>query len=159
MRAVVAALLCAAAVGGCQSRQRTPEAPPPPREPKLEALRRGGDPALQPLLDAYPLGDKPARVDLLGATRKRSTHLVQARKPLPRHYHPTRTETVHVLTGSGACYVGEKPYPITPGATFRIAPGVVHAAFPDEGSTIVAVSWFEPPLVDVDDRVYVDETK
>ncbi len=157
MRVVAALLLTAACLAACRSGPRTPQAPPKAREPKLEALRAGGDPALKPYLDAYPLGDKPSRVDLLAVTPKRSMHLVQTRKALPRHYHPARTEIVYVLTGAGTCYIGDKAYPITPGSTFRIAPGVVHSAIPEEGNTVVAVSYFEPPLVEGDDRVMVED--
>lgn len=151
-----AALLAAAAVGGCRG-QRTPQAPRAEPEPSwAERLRAGGPPALQPYLDAYPLGDKPSRVDLLAESSERSLHFVQARKAVPNHVHPARTETVYVLTGAGTCYVGDRSYPIRPGSTFRIQPGVPHAAIPSDGQTIVAVAWFEPPLGDDDDRVLVE---
>ena len=60
-----------------------------------------------------------------------------------------------VLTGTGICEVGDKSYPVAPGATFKIAPGVVHSMTATDGAVVVAVAYFEPPLVDVDDRVFV----
>lgn len=160
-RAALAALVLAASLAGCHG----PRTPPPPRatdaneSPMLAAFQTGGTPALQPYLDAYPLGDQGTRVDLLAATTERSMHLVQARHPLARHVHPARTETVYVLTGSGTCYVGDRSYPLGPGSTFKIAPGVPHSALPAEGSTIVAISYLEPPLTEGDDRVLVDDAR
>lgn len=156
--AVLLALVLAASPAAC----RGPRTPPPPQRaeetdpPLLAAFRTGGTPALQPYLDAYPLGDRGTRVDLLAATSERSMHLVQARQPLPRHVHPARTETVYVLTGSGTCYVADRSYPLAPGSALKIAPGVPHSAIPAEGSTLVAISYLDPPLTEGDDRVLVD---
>jgi quercetin dioxygenase-like cupin family protein len=153
--ALVAAVAICSALAACRA-PRTPEAPRAEAEVSwADRLRDGGPPALQPYLDAYPLGDKPSRVDLLAESAERSLHFVQARKAIANHVHPARTETVYVLTGSGTCYVGDRSYPIRPGATFRIRPGVAHTAIPSDGRTIVALSWFEPPLGDADDRVLV----
>jgi mannose-6-phosphate isomerase-like protein (cupin superfamily) len=157
---IAALTLLAAALAGCHS-ARTPPAPPPPpataaAEPSLlELLQSAGTPALQPYLDAYPLGDQGSRVDLLASDEKRSMHFVQVRRATPRHTYAARTETVYVLTGSGTCYIGDRSYPIQPGSAFRIAPGVPRTSLPDEGRTIVAISYFEPPLTGDDDRVSV----
>jgi ferrochelatase len=59
----------------------TPDAPTPLPATQVAALRTGGPSALQPYLDAYPLGDKPTRVDLLAVSSERSLHLVQTRRP------------------------------------------------------------------------------
>jgi mannose-6-phosphate isomerase-like protein (cupin superfamily) len=157
-RALVAAVVLALTLAGCRG-HRTPAAPRPatePDSPMLAAFRTGGTPALQPYLDAYPLGDHGTRVDLLASTSERSMHLVQAKSPLPLHVHPARTETVYVLTGSGTCYVADRSYPLGPGSTLKIAPGVPHSAIPADGSTIVAISYLDPPLTEGDDRVLVD---
>jgi len=153
---VVVVTIALIALGACGSPQKTPAPPRKPSPPKLETLQQGGEPALKPYLDAYPLGETGTRVDLLAATPERSMHLVQTRRGLARHYHPDRVETVYVLTGSGVCYVGDRSYPVAPGATFRIAAGVVHSVRPSEGAVVVAIAYFEPPLVDGDDRVFVD---
>ncbi len=149
------AVVVIAALGACAGPQQTPPPPPRPATPRLDALQTGGATALQPYLDAYPLGQLGTRTDLLGATPKHSMHLVQTRRGSGRLYRPTRTETFYVLRGSGICYVGDKSYPVTPGAAFKIAPGVVHSLAAAEGAVVVAVAYFEPPLVDVDDRVFV----
>ena len=154
-RAGFVVLLVLLTATACRS-SRTPSAPAsskPQRPSLLEEMNLNGPPALQPYLDAYPLGDLGTRIDLLAATDQRSMHLLQARRAVPRHTHPTRTETVYVLRGRGTCYVDDRSYPVGPGATFKFAPGVRHMALPDEGETIVAVSYFEPPLLEGDDRV------
>jgi quercetin dioxygenase-like cupin family protein len=92
----------------------------------------------------------------MASNAERSMHFVQLRRGTARHMHPARTETVYVLTGTGTCYVGDRSYPIRPGSAFKIAPGVAHAALPTAGETVVAVSWFEPPMTDEDDRVTVE---
>jgi len=158
-RATIAAasVVAALALGACRT-QRTPTGTraKPPAYATLEVLRMGGATALQPYLDLYPLGDAGARVDLLAQTDERSMHLVQTRRGVPRHYHPKRTETVYVLRGTGVCYVGDRSYPVTPGATFKIAPGVPHSVTVDGDDPIVAIAYFEPPLGDADDRVLVE---
>ena len=68
----------------------------------------------------------------------------------------TRTEIVYVLTGTGTCYIGDRSYPVGPGAAFRIGPGAAHSAIPADGETIVAISYFEPPLDEGDDRIAAD---
>jgi mannose-6-phosphate isomerase-like protein (cupin superfamily) len=153
-RATLVATLLALTLVGCHGR-RTPPAPAASRAPDVEALRTGGEPALTPYLEAFPLGERGVRVDLLASTPERSLHFVQARRPIPRHVHPARTETVYVLRGTGTCYVGDRSYPIAPGATFHVAPGVPHSAIPDDGVTVVAVSYMDPPLLEDDDRVLV----
>lgn len=159
LRRVATALLVAVAFAGCRS-QRTPPPVAPHRPAQAaaaaESLREGGAPALKPYLEQYPLGEAGLRIDCLGTTVERSIHLVQARRGIGRHVHPARTETVYVLTGTGTCYVGDRSYPIRPGSTFKIAAGTPHSALPDEGQTIVAVAYFEPPLGDEDDRVPVE---
>ena len=122
----------------------------------IEAMKGGGAPALKPYLDAYPLGTLGTRTDLLASTSKHSMHLVQTRRTIARHMHPKRTETVYVVTGTGTCYVGDRSYPVKPGSTFKIAPGVAHSAMPTAGSAIVAISYLEPPLTDGDDRVLAE---
>src|SRR5262245_53225951 len=98
---LAAVLLAATALGACQSQQRTPAAPATkPSSPSLAELMRDPN-ALKPYLEAYPLGQDTSRVDLLAANAQHSMHLVQLRRGLGRHTHPTRTETVYVLTGSG----------------------------------------------------------
>jgi quercetin dioxygenase-like cupin family protein len=162
VRRAATALVVAAALAGCRS-QRTPAPVAPhraaPSAPTAESLREGGAPALQPYLEQYPLGEAGLRIDCLGTTEERSMHLVQARRGIGRHVHPARTETVYVLTGTGTCYVGDRSYPIRPGSTFKIAPGAPHSALPDEGQTIIAVTYFEPPLGDEDDRVPVEASR
>jgi mannose-6-phosphate isomerase-like protein (cupin superfamily) len=152
-RASVVAALVLALAAGCRS-QRTPKALPAPPVAKSEPVLTGAV-ALQPYLDAYPLSDGDTRMDLVAATARRSMHLIQARVPLPRQSHPQRTETMYVLTGSGTCYVGDHSYPLAPGSTFRIRPGVPLSLHPDEGTTLVAVAWFEPPMTADDDGVIV----
>ena len=120
----------------------------------VEALKGGGTPALKPYLDAYPLGTLGTRTDLLASTPQHSMHLVQSRRTIARHVRPTRTETMYIVTGTGTCYVGDRSYPIKPGSTFRIAPGVERTSLPAEGATIVAISYLDPPLTDGDDRVF-----
>src|SRR5687767_14944794 len=94
--AVAVLVAAAATVSACRS-QRTPESLPRapqyflPPSTEIRALMRGGPAALQPYLDLYPLGDQGTRVDLLASTAERSMHLVQASKPIPRHFHPGRT--------------------------------------------------------------------
>jgi mannose-6-phosphate isomerase-like protein (cupin superfamily) len=153
---VVLAALASFALGACSGAQKTPAQPHRAPSPSLETLQEGGEPALRPYLDAYPLGERGSRVDLLAATSQRSMHLVQVQRSIPRHYHKERVESVYVLTGSGVCYIGDKSYPVAPGAAFRIAPGVVHHVAPHKGSVVVAISYFEPPMVDVEDRVLAD---
>jgi mannose-6-phosphate isomerase-like protein (cupin superfamily) len=163
-RAPSAALtLLVASLAACRSAHTPPPPPPPPKAsaasaggPSLrELLATSGTPALQPYLDAYPLGDQGSRSDLIASDERRSMHFVQVRRATPRHVHPARTETVYVLTGSGTCYIGDRSYPVEPGSAFRIAPGVPHTAIPAEGATIVAIVYFEPPLTEGDDRVVV----
>ncbi len=85
-------------------------------------------------------------------------HLVQTQRAIPRHHHAKRTEMAYVLTGSGTVFLGERSYPAKPGARFRMEPGVVHSVIPDEGATIVAITWFEPPLAEgEDDRVLASD--
>lgn len=142
------------AAAGCRSPKR-PKAPAgvasAPRARGIEAFLQSDQ--LQPYLDAYPLAEKGTRVDLLAHSPQRSLHLVQTKKVIAEHHHPKRTEIAYVLTGRGTCYVGGRSYPATPGSTFRIEPGVRHSVHPEEGSTLVAVVYYEPPLVEGDDRV------
>jgi len=160
-RGAVLAAVVLVALSACRG-QRTPvrkadAAKRLPVSPEIEKLRHGATPTeLKPYLDAFPLGDMATRADLLATTPQRSMHLVQTRRGIARHFHPTRTETVYVLRGAGTCFVGDHSYPVTPGATFKIAPKVVHSVAAAEGETIVAVVYFEPPLVGADDRVLVE---
>ncbi len=117
-------------------------------------LLRYEDPReLQPYLDAYPLGELGRRKDLLAASSERSMHLVQLALPLPPHKHPSRTEIAYVLTGTGTFYLGDRSYPAAPGAAFRITPGRVHWVVPDDGETLNAIVFYEPPLLGADDSV------
>jgi len=150
-RAVSTAVLALVVLGACKGAQRTPAHPSKP--PRVDALQMGDANALKPYLEAYPLGMLGSRIDLLASTTERSMHLVQTRRGTGRFRRPTRTETLYVLTGTGICEVGDKSYPVAPGATFKIAPGVVHSMTATDGAVVVAVAYFEPPLVDADDRV------
>ena len=159
---VAAVLVAAAAMGGACRSQRTPDSLPrvpqyfAPPSAEITALMQGGPAALQPYLDLYPLGDNGTRVDLLASTSTRSMHLVQTSKPIPRHFHAGRTEIVYVLTGTGTCYVGDNSYPATPGSAFKIRPKVKHSVIPDAGQTLIAVVYYEPPLLSGDDRVVAE---
>ncbi len=141
----------AAALAACAGR-RTPPPAPKPSAAKLDPLSTADPTALRPYLDAFPLGSLGARIDLLAADDRRSMHLVQAKRAIARHSRPGRAETMYVLSGTGVCYVGEKSYPVAPGSTFHVAPGVVHSITVDPDSTLVAVVYLEPPLLDGDDR-------
>lgn len=146
---LLAALLAACALGSCRSPRR-PDALPQ----EVDQLR---DPrALGPYLEAYPLGDRGVRVDLLAATAERSMHLVQARRVIPAHYHPTRTEISYVVTGRGTVFVDGRSYPAVAGSAFRVLAGTVHSVHPEEDAPLVAVVYFEPPLLEGTDRVLVD---
>jgi mannose-6-phosphate isomerase-like protein (cupin superfamily) len=150
-----AAAVAFVAMTACHGPQRTPVQPSKPAAPHMDAPALGDPTALRPYLDAYPLGQLGSRTDLLAATAQRSMHLVQTRRGTGRVYRPTRTETLYVLIGKGICEIGDKSYPVAPGATFKIAPNVVHSLTAAEGAVVVAVAYFEPPLVDADDRVFV----
>lgn len=147
-------LLALAALGACRSR-RTPPAPPRPRSDAISVFLQSGTTQLQPYLDGYPLGDLGSRLDLLANTNVRSMHFLQANRPIGRHLRRERTETCHVLRGEGVVYIADRSYPVSPGATFRIPAGTVHSLLPSEGSTVVAIVYLEPPLLERDDRVPV----
>jgi quercetin dioxygenase-like cupin family protein len=151
LRSSVAAALLAA----CAS--APPEELPRERQDPevVERLLHGGPPALRPYLDAYPLGVSGTRVDHLASTASHSMHFVQTTKPIAPHVHPARTETIYVLRGTGTCRIGDRSYPVSPGAAFKVAPGRPHGVVPDAGSTLIAIVYFEPPLGDADDRVPV----
>lgn len=160
VRVLTAALAAAcAASAGCSSSPERPPAPPP----GVQALMDDGDavpldsgpPALLPYLEQYPLGNRGRRKDLLAADGARSMHLVQLSLPLPEHTHPERTEIAYVLRGRGLVRVGDRGYPAAPGAAFRIEPGVPHSVLPDEGETIIAIVYYDPPLLEGDDSVPV----
>jgi len=152
-RAAWTAVVALVALGACHGPQQTPARPSKAAPSHTDALPSGDPNALKPYLDAYPLGMLGSRIDLLAATSERSMHLVQTRRGTGRFSRPARTETLYVLTGTGICEIGDKSYPVAPGATFKIAPGVVHSLTAAEGAVVVAVAYFEPPLVDGDDRV------
>lgn len=149
-----AVLLMLLACGACRS-PRTPAPAPKPRSDTIEVFLQGGTTQLRPYLDGYPLGDQGVRIDLLANTNQRSMHFLQANRPVGRHLRRARTETCHVLRGDGILYIADRSYPVSPGATFRIAPGTVHSLLPAEGSTIVAIVYLEPPLLEGEDRVPV----
>lgn len=133
---------------------RRPE--PPPRLEGLSPEFAQDTKALGPYLAQYPLGADGRRMDLLASNEQRSMHLVQTNRAIPAHYHPRRTEIAYVLTGRGTVYVEGRPYPAAPGAAFKVAPGRVHSVHPDEGETLVAVVYYEPPMLGEPVRVIVD---
>lgn len=151
-------------VVGCRSPQR-PDAPPRPATPVHELAAAAdreavphvpldsGPPALRPYLEQYPLGTLGRRRDLLAVSPERSLHLVQLALPLPPHTHPARKELAYVLTGRGVVRIGDREYPAAPGAAFRIDAGTPHSVHPDEGETLVAIVYYEPPLPEGDDSV------
>jgi len=161
--ALASLLLVAAATSACRSPTR-PEPPPRPSTPP-HALTRAADDAtvalhsgpkaLGPYLEQFPLGNLGRRKDLLAAGEERSLHLVQLSLALPPHHHPERKELTYVLTGRGMVRIDGREYPAAPGAAFRIDPGVAHSVHPDEGETLVAIVYYEPPLLDGDDSVPV----
>ena len=145
--------LALVALGACTS----PDRPKPPLE--LETVAPGlarDEKALRPYLEQYPLGETGRRMDLLASNEERSLHLVQTRRAIAAHYHPRRTEVAYVLTGRGTVYIDGQGYPAAPGAAFRIDPRKVHSVHPADGETLVAVIYYEPPLLVGDDRVMVD---
>jgi mannose-6-phosphate isomerase-like protein (cupin superfamily) len=154
-RVVRTAFVALVVLAACASQQQTPVPPKRPPTPGPDVSQMTGTTELRPYLDAYPLGMLGSRMDLLATTEERSMHLVQTRRGTGRMYRPSHTETLYVLTGSGICEIGDRSYPAKPGAAFKIAPGVVHSLTADEGAVVVAVAYFEPPLVDPDDRVFV----
>jgi mannose-6-phosphate isomerase-like protein (cupin superfamily) len=157
VRAVGLVVLLAAA--GCTSPQERPPAPTPP--PDVVALMDGGEavpldsgpPRLLPYLEQFPLGNRGRRKDLLASDDARSMHLVQLALPLPEHTHPERTEIAYVLRGRGLVRIDGRGYPAAPGAAFRIEPGTPHSVVPDEGETLIAIVYYDPPLLEGDDSV------
>ncbi len=139
-------------IAGCRA-PRTPAPPRPVAVVPVTVPLDAGPRELGPYLEQYPLGSLGRRKDMLAATATRSMHLVQLSLPLPSHRHPTRKETTYVLDGRGSVRIGDRTYPAAPGAAFRIDPGVAHAVLPDEGETLVAIVYYEPPLLHGDDSV------
>ena len=152
VRAVLWILVVLGTVVACASNPRRPAVPPQPEDPLWDWTETH---ELEPYLEKYPLGERGRRKDRIAATSERSMHLVQLALPLPRHVHRERKEIAYVLVGRGTIYLGETSYPAAPGAAFRIDPGVVHSAVPDEGETLIAIVFYEPPLGDEDDAIYV----
>jgi len=161
-RASFAAALAVAAIPFAATDCGSPQTPPapPPEPPRLAARAEIAvpDPArdLEALLAAHPPGDAPTRSDLLAVTETHSFHLVQTRRAIVPHYHRGHRERATVLAGSGTVVIADRTYPAVPGALFRMDPGVVHAAYPEEGAVLVALVCYEPPMEDRDaDRVVV----
>lgn len=161
-RAPFAAAFAVAAIpfaaSACGSPQTPPAPPPEPPRTAGSAATVPPDPArdLEALLAAHPLGDAPTRADLLAVTETCSFHLVQTRRAIVPHFHRGHRERATVLAGSGTVVIADRTYPAVPGALFRMDPGVVHAAYPEEGTVLVALVCYEPPMEDRDaDRVTV----
>jgi len=141
-------------VAGCASPERPPAPASVPAE--VEALiddgtavpLDSGPPALIPYLEQFPLGNRGRRKDLLATNGTRSMHFVQLSLPLPEHDHPERTEITYVLRGRGHVRINGREYPAAPGAAFRIEPGIPHSVLPVEGDTLIAIVYYEPPLLD-----------
>ena len=134
-------VLVAGVLTDCRS---APLRPPMP-EPDSAARQLADPAALQPYLDAYPLGEDATRVDLLGHDGKRSMHLVQTRRAFPRHRHNAASENSYVLSGRGRVTIEGKTYPAVPGSAFRIDRGRLHSVQPDAGVTLVAIVYYTPP--------------
>ena len=144
----------AALTAACASPERPQEPPEAPPEvtalidDELSIRLESGPPALLPYLEQFPLGNRGRRKDLLASDAQRSMHLVQLALPLPEHTHPERTEITYVLRGRGLVRIGGRGYPAAPGAAFRIEPGRPHSVVPDEGETLIAIVYYDPPLLD-----------
>lgn len=153
---LVAAL--AASLGACRGPKRPPT-PNPDRDP-LAMLGGPARPApkLEDLLALHPLGDQSYRADLLAIDADRSIFLVQSRRGIAPHFRRTHRERTCVLAGSGTCWVEHRSYPAVAGSAFKIEPGATHrVTSSDDGSVLVALSVFEPPLAAIDDdRTAVD---
>ncbi len=50
-----------------------------------------------------------------------------------------------VLSGRGTVELGGTTYRAVPGSAFHIERGRPHAVMPNEGATLVAVVYYEPP--------------
>lgn len=161
--ALAGLVLVAATASACRSPKR-PEPPPRPSTP-THALTQSADDATVPLdsgpkalgpyLEQFPLGNLGRRKDLLAVGEERSLHLLQLSLALPPHRHPERKALAYVLTGRGRVRIDGREYPAAPGAAFRVDPGVEYSVHPDEGETLVAIVYHEPPLLDGDDSVPV----
>ncbi len=157
---VVASAALALGTVACRTAPRRTPRPPSDAAVRAELAPdfegvplRSPPPELGPYLEAFPLGTLGRRKDLLAADPLRSMHLVQLALPLPAHTHPRRREIAYVLRGRGTVLIAGRSYPAAPGATFNIAPGVAHTVLPDEGETLVAIAYYEPPLLEGDDSV------
>ena len=160
--ALAAAVTLAVACGTPQQRPAppTPAGPPPADvqaflDDDAPVPLDSGPPRLLPYLEQYPLGNRGRRKDLLASDDRRSMHLVQLSLPLPEHTHPERTEIAYVLRGRGLVRIDGRGYPAAPGAAFRIDAGTPHSVLPDEGETLIAIVYYDPPLLEGDDSVPV----
>ena len=147
---------CALLAAACASAEQERPPAPPKAPPEVQALLdddaavplSAGPPRLLPYLEQFPLGNRGRRKDLLAADGERSMHLVQLSRPLPEHTHPERTEYAYVLRGRGEVRIDDRGYPAAPGAAFRIDPGVPHSVLPNDGETLIAIVYYDPPLLD-----------
>lgn len=57
-----------------------------------------------------------------------SFHVVTIKADSAIHYHRRHTEIYHVLEGHGVIWLDGREYPLRPGATILIPPGVRHRA-------------------------------
>ena len=144
----------AALTVACASPEHPPEPPAAPPEvtalidDELSIRLEDGPPELLPYLEQFPLGNRGRRKDLLASDARRSMHLVQLALPLPEHTYPERTEITYILRGRGLVRIGGRGYPAAPGAAFRVEPGQPHSVVPDEGETLIAIVYYDPPLLD-----------
>jgi quercetin dioxygenase-like cupin family protein len=114
---------------------------------------------------ASPVAFDPARVvssppessrafasRLVGNLSNASVHHVEAHAGVKPHIHRVHEEVVVILEGSGTMTLGDSAYALTPGSTFLVPRGVVHAV--ESGAPLRAMSIFVPPF-DGQDRVFV----
>ena len=96
------------------------------------------------------------RLVTLAQTGFSSHHLVVVRKGEPLHTHARHDGWALVLKGKGEFLLGEKKFPIRPGASFYIPRGVQHKATRQGKESLAAFVIFTPPY-DGKDTIAVKE--